>query len=186
MADFYKNCDKIRPDNGYSYEPSISGIQYHVMTDLAEEPVDVAFFKQHAHIDFNTDDALVASYLKSARQYLEKWGQLSFGEKEMKLTALRLPANYKLMYGPVDNINGYENIGDTMLNGVLRNVAIEFTTKWDPLPESIKIAICKRAAGDYLIRENYIVSDRGTVQDPGEYYDEAKKLLAPYRNVTFI
>src|SRR3546814_12754754 len=107
-------------------------------------------FKQHARIDFNTDYNLVLPYLKSARQYLEQWSQLSFGTKTMQLTALNLPSNYRLMFGPVDTVTDYENIGDTILNGRLRNVAIEFTTKWNQLPEAVKIAICNSAAGDYM------------------------------------
>lgn len=185
MADFYKNSDHLCDSRYEVSYPAISGIQYHVITDLTEEPVDIDFFKAHAHIDWNTDDNLIASYIKSARQYLERWSQLSFGEKTMKVTALRLPANHRLMFGPVDTVEGHENLGDTILNGIMVNANINYTTKWDPLPEDIKIAICKRAAGDYLIRENYIVNERGSLQDPGEFYDEAQKLVKPYMNITF-
>lgn len=184
--DFYKNEDYFRRLNGTNREPSISGIQYHVVKDLVTEPVSIEFFKAHVRVDWNTDDNLLQIYLKSARQHLEKWSQLSFGAKEMKLTALRLPANYRLMYGPVDEVTGYENVGDTMLNPPLKNATIEFTTKWEELPEAIKVAICKRAAGDYVIKENYIINEKGTVQDARGFYDEAQKLLSPYRNVTFI
>src|SRR5690606_8881476 len=118
------------------------GIQYKVIVDLAEEPVDIDFFKDHVRVDWNTDDNLLASYLKSARQYLEQWSQLSFGAKTMQLTALLLPENYRLMFGPVDTVTGHENLGDTVLNSRLVNATIEYTTKWDPLPEAIKIAIC--------------------------------------------
>lgn len=185
--DFYKNEDYFRKQGGLVDSiPSTSGIQYHIVKDLITEPVSIEFFKAHIRVDWNTDDSLLEIYLKSARQYLERWSQLSFGAKEMKLTALRLPANYRLMYGPVDEITDYENLGDTMLNPPLKNVTIDFTTKWEELPEAIKVAICKRAAGDYLIRENVLLTEKGNVQESKELYDEAQKLMLPFRNVTFI
>lgn len=182
--DYYKNADHFPTKTDRA--PEILGVQYHVVEDLGIEPVDVAFCKLNARIDWNTEDALIEQYIKGARQYLEKWSQLSFGAKTMRITAMNLPANWRLMYGPVKEITGYENLGDTMLNPKLSKVSIEYTTEWKDLPMAIKIAICKRAAGDYMIRENYIVNEKGTVQTPTEMYDEAQKLLLPYRNQSFL
>ena len=188
MANYFNNEDIIlRNRYGRASDPasSISGIQYHVVEDLEDEPVDIDFFKDHIRVDWSTDDNLLESYLKSSRQYLENWSQLSFGSKTMKLTALRLPANYKLMFGPIDSVTGYDNVGDTMLNPMLVNVSIAFTTKWESLPEAIKIAICKHAAWDYMVREKIATTEKGNLQEAKEFYDESQKLLLPYRNVTF-
>jgi len=169
-------------------EPSLSGIQYSVVTDLTTEPVTIDDFKLHARIDYNTDDALVALYLKSARQYLEGWAQKSFGTKTMKLTALNLPKNYRLMYGPVNAvtapINTYTTVGDILKDGPYQDVSITFTTAWI-IPEVVKVAICLEAAAQYMIREAVVFSVNGTIQKPTELQDRAKRLLRPFMNITF-
>lgn len=159
------------------------GLKYTVVTDLSSEPVNTTFFKQHARIDFDTDDTLVASYLTAARQELESWGQISFGVKTMRITALELPKDWKLMYGPVDTVttSGFTNFGDILREGG-KEISVEYTTL-GIINETIKIAICRYAAGLYMIRENIIVNANGTVQ-PSDWMDEAKKMIRPYINMT--
>lgn len=168
--------------------PAVEGIEYTVIADLAQEPVTLSDFKQHCRIDFAVDDNLLAFYLKSARQYLEQWSQLSFGVKTIRFMALRVPNRWRLMHGPFTTIDDADRtlFGDILMEGGT-DVDIELTSGWpnDVLPEAIKVAICKRAAGDYIIRENIIINDKGSVQSPDQYYDEAQKLLLPYRNVTW-
>lgn len=185
--DYYKNIDKLCAEQKPVY--TISGVQYFVDTDLEDEPVTVSFFKQHARIDYNTDDNIIENYLKAARQELEKWTQLSFGVKTMRMIALSVPNNYRLMFGKVDEIltSGYSNFGDILLNGG-RNIDIKYTTL-DWIDETIKIAICRYAAGLYLNREPYIDSGQfNSVEDQrrsgGNYINEAKLMLRPYMNVT--
>lgn len=173
--DYYKNVDKL----GCATKDTLFAkcVQYTVIEDLANEPVDVDFFKQHARIDFDTDDSLVTAYLKAARQELERWSQLSFGVKTIGLTALSLPKNYRLMFGKVDTVltNGFTNKGDILKEGGT-DIDIEFTTL-DWIDEVIKIAICRYAAGLYLYRES---------KDGQSSIDEAKVMLNPYRNITML
>ena len=180
MADFYKNCDKIC--NGVNGQLTASGIQYSVIEDLEEEPVTLDFFKQHARIDFDTDDTLAAVYLKAARQELERWSQLSFGVKTMGLTALSLPANYRLMFGKVDVVTTLEftNKGDILKEGGT-DIDIEYTTL-DWIDDAIRIAICRYAAGLYIFREN-VVESKYNYQG---LMDEAQRMLNPYRNITLL
>jgi hypothetical protein len=165
----------------------VEGITYQVVEDLATEPVTKEFFKQHARIDFDTDDNLLESYLKASRQELERYCQLSFGDKKMRLLALRLPKNYRLMYGHVREITSPADLtlfGDIVKDGNGEDVVIEYETSWDQvggLPESIKIAICQYAAGMYIHRENII-----TELTVFNLYDQAKKSLDRYRNVYMI
>lgn len=178
--DYYKNADKL---GCYTKQPLISsGVQYQVIEDLDAEPVDINFFKSHARIDFNTDDALLPSYIKAARQALEQWTQLSFGVKTIGLTALSLPKNYKLMYGRVDEVTtaGFTNTGDILKEGGV-DIDIEFTTKnW--IDDTIKVAIARYAAGLYVFREN-VIESKYNYQD---LMDEAQKMLNPYRNITIL
>lgn len=192
--DYYKNVDKLcdRPGFGRIGQPqsAVEGVSYTVVADLVAEPVTVDYFKQHARIDFNTDDNLVEAAISAAREYLESWAQLSFGEKTIRLSAKRLPATWQLMYGPVKSIStsGWTLFGKDTARGTAGEwVTIEYVTGWpdDKLPEVIKQAICRYAAGLYAIRENYILSVSGVVHEAGQYLDEAQKLLVPYMNVTF-
>src|SRR6478736_1404333 len=180
MADFYKNCDKIC--NGVNGQLYASGIQYSVIEDLEEEPVTLDFFKQHARIDFDTDDTLAAVYLKAARQELERWSQLSFGVKTIGLTALSLPKNYRLMFGKVDEVTtaNFTNKGDILKEGGT-DIDIEYTTL-DWIDDAIRIAICRYAAGLYINRET-VTETKYSAQS---LQDEAKVMLNPYRNITLL
>ena len=199
MADYYKNSDYLGCDTiasrgfgriGQS-RPAAEGIEYTVITDLAQEPVTLADFKQHARVDFNTDDNLLAFYLKAAREYLEQWSQLSFGVKTIRFTALRVPNRWKLMFGPYTAINDPDRTlfgakGDILMQGGTE-VDVELTTGWgvDGLPDAIKVSICRYAAGLYAIRENLIYSINGVPHEPTEVMDEAQKMLNPWRNITW-
>jgi len=176
--DYYKNIDKL---GCYGYDKLVaSGIQYSVTADLATEPVTLDFFKQHARIDFDTDDTLAAVYLKAARQELEQWSQLSFGVKTIGLTALSLPTNYKLMFGKVDEVTteNFTNKGDILKEGGV-DIDIEYTTI-GTINDAIRIAICRYATGLYIFREN-VVESKYNYQG---LMDEAQRMLNPYRNIT--
>lgn len=177
--DYYLNVDKLGCYDSY-HKLSASGIQYSVIADLATEPVTLDFFKQHARIDFDTDDTLAAVYLKAARQELEQWSQLSFGVKTMGLTALSLPNNYKLMFGKVDTVSttGFTNKGDILKEGGT-DIDIEYTTI-GTINDAIRIAICRYAAGLYINRET-VTETKYSAQS---LQDEAKTMLNPYRNIT--
>lgn len=176
--DYNKNFDLIGDETVYL---SISGTQYQVKTDISAEPVTKEFFKEHARIDFDTDDTLVETYIKAARIYLEKWSMLSFGAKTMILTALSLPKNYKLMFGPVNTITtaDFTNVGDILKEGG-NDVLIEYTTKADLATDDVvRVAICRYAAGLYIQRENIL----DTKFTPKSLIDESKVMLDPYRNI---
>lgn len=179
--DYYLNIDKLGCF-GSGSTLTASGVQYQIIGDLEEEPVTLEFFKEHARIDFDTDDTLCAVYIKASRQHLEKWSQLSFGVKTIGLTALSLPNNYRLMFGKVDTVltDGFTNKGDILKEGG-SDVDIEFTTK-DWIDDTIRIAICRYAAGLYINREN--ITD--TKFSGQLLQDEAKAMIQPYRNITLL
>lgn len=188
MAGFEFNSDYYGNEAGFVGElPSLSGIQYSVVTDLVAEPVNLSDFKQWARIDWNTDDALLSSILKEARQKLEDFTEKSFGAKTMKITALNLPKDYRLMYGPVASITtiGFEAVGDILKGGPYSDVAIEYTTAWPNLPETIKIAIFMHAAGKYINREDRYFSINGTLQEPSQWLSLAEKEVFRWANVIF-
>ena len=160
---------------------TISGTNYIVIEDLATEPVDKEFFKEHARIDFDTDDNLIEKYITAARKYLESYCQLSFGVKKINLLATCLPKYYKMMFGPVDTITtaDFTNKGDLLVQGGY-DIDIEFETKETLFnDEVVQIAICRYAAGLYVNRENVIDSKLSAVA----MKDQALEMLQPYRNI---
>ena len=187
MANFYKNSDKLCHDNYHNR--SVKGVEYHFITDLSVEPVDLAFFKQAARIDYNLDNNLCTNYIKAARQHLERVTQLSFGERTMQMTALSMVDNWKLMYGPVDTVKSpYTKFGkDIVTNSGGTNVTIEYTTKWAlGLPDDLKIAICRYAAYLYAVRESVVLTEKGVPVEPKNLLDEAEKMAYKYANISFL
>lgn len=193
--DYYRNIDHFTCTDGFGRigqsTPAVQELEYMVLVDLTQEPVTVSDFKLHARIDFNTDDALVAKYLKAAREYLEKWSQLSFGTKTIRMTAHRLPNRYKLMHGPYTAINDPDRTltgakGDVLVQGGT-DIDVELTSGWgvSGLPEAIKVAICLEAATQYMVREGVIMNINGSIQSPDDAHDRALKLLKPFANITF-
>lgn len=157
------------------------GVQYDTVVDLVSEPVTLEFFKQHSRIDFEMDDNLCLAYITAARMELEQWGQVSFGAKTMRITALELPRNWRLMYGPVDTVTtpGFSNVGDILKEGG-RDISVEYTTTAALVNDLVKVAICRYAAGLYVNRENIQESKFSS----GQLQDEAKTMLRPIVNIT--
>lgn len=178
---FIQNEDKLRCNGNYSL-PEPQGLHYEVVTDMVTEPVTLSDFKAHCRIDYATDDALCLQYIKAARQYMEEFTQKSFGPKTMRLTYLSLPANFQLMYGPVTSADVTVN-GDYVAEAQLEAGSIEYEAGYDPLPDLLKVAIMKYAAGLYMLRENIMVSESGSTQDPVTLIDDAEKLAMKYANV---
>lgn len=176
--DYYKNIDKLGCVNDIPLRAV--GVQYDEVEGLECNPVTFNFFKEHARIDFDTDDTLCEYYLDAAVEELQSWSQLSFGVRTMQLIAKSLPKNYKLMYGRVDEVltEGFTNTGDYLNEGGT-DINITYTTK-GKINTAIKIAICRYAAGLYVNRENII----DTKYNAQVGMDEAKTMLQPYRNIT--
>ena len=176
--DFDTNSDYYTRTTTY---PVIHGVQYRVIDDLVDEPVDFDFFKLHARIDFDDDDSVIENYIRAARIYLEQWSQLSFGVKKIRLTALYLPPNYKLMYGYVDTIltEGYTNIGDIFKEGG-KDIDLTYTTT-GVVNDDIKIAICRLAASYYVDRESKVETKFASTST----VNEAIEMVRPYANITW-
>lgn len=187
MADTWINGYFFEYDEAALQKSSAKGIQYRIVTDLTLEPVDVPFFKAHSKVDFEMDDALIPTYIKAARQEIEKTYQITCGDKTMKLFALRLPKEYNLMYGPVKAVqtpaNTFTLIGDIIKStSEQKDIEVVYTVGWTGgLPEAIKIAICQRAAGLYMKREN-IVTEIGYSM----LLDQAKETMKQFRNPYFL
>lgn len=193
--DYYKNVDKICCPDSFGRigqrRPAVEGIDYTVLADLAQEPVTLDEFKEHARIDHNVDDNLIAYYLKSAREYLERESQLSFGVKTIRFTALRVYDRYKLMHGPYTAINDPDRTlfganGDILMQGGTE-VDVELTSGWpnDILPDNFKVAIMRVAASYYMNRESNQYDANGRLMPNQDVADEAFAMIRNKANLTW-
>jgi hypothetical protein len=141
------------------------------------EPYNVEDFKDYARIDFDTDDNLIALFLKSARQNIEQYMQKSLGIRTINLIALHLPKNYKLPYGPIQSITtaGYTLFGDLLKEGG-KDINITYVTNASLVNDAIKQAIYRQAYHYYEYRE---------ANSKPDLLSEVKLLVNPYRRIVF-
>lgn len=173
--DYFNNSDLINPKTTPS---RASGVQI-FFSDESEfaEPWDIHEFKQFAKIDFATDDNLISAFLLSARQLVEQYLQQSLGVRTIKLLALELPKNYRLPFGPVDEIvtEGFTLFGDLLKEGG-KYIEIEYTTSDMLVNENIKNAIYRQALHNYENRGKYLEPKFAS-----GLIDEVKLILQPYK-----
>lgn len=161
----------------YDYQGA-TGLQ---VTPISEanyvEPYNIEDFKDYAQIDFDTDDNLIALFLKSARQNIEQYMQKSLGIKTIRLIALHLPKNYKLPYGPIESITtaGYNLFGDLLKEGG-KDIDITYVTNASLVNDAIEQAIYRQAYHYYEYRE---------ASSKPDLLSEVKLLVNPYRRIVF-
>jgi hypothetical protein len=141
------------------------------------EPYNVEDFKDYARIDFDTDDNLIALFLKSARLNIEQYLQKSLGVRTIRLLALHLPKNYKLPYGPIQSITtaGYTLFGD-LLKEDGKDIDITYVTNASLVNDAITQAIYRQAYHYYEYREE---------SSKPNLLNEVKLLVNPYKRIVF-
>ena len=157
MAGYEFNSDLIDNRNRYKAK----GIKY-TFVDESEyvEPVSLHEFKQYALVDYATDDTLLNTFIRSARQQAEVYMQKSLGQRVVRFTALEIPNSYALVYDPIlflitPNVDMFNNI---ILKGG-RNIEIEFMTDDSLVNVDIKVAIMSQALHLYQRIEDKPYSD---------------------------
>lgn len=169
MADFYKNCDLICD---YPNERGAVGLSYH-LGELEEEPVTIQDFKDHAKIDWDTDDNLISIYLVSAREAVEQILRKSLGVRTVEIFAEHLPDRFKLDWG--NYAADASLFGKDILKEGGNDLELSLETENTVLNSNIKNAILMQAF-DYYERRG-VYSGGGT--------DEVMAILQPYRNIQF-
>lgn len=181
MADFDQNVDVINWTGLPVYEKAgTQGLQIQ-FTDESQyiEPYNLDDFKDYARIDFDTDDNLLTIFLKAARIDIERYLGKSLGIRTIALTALKLPKNYVLPYGPVQSITttGYTKVGDILKEGGT-DVVIEYVSNANLVNDSITKAIYTQALHYYESRNKFS-------QLQGTVVDEVKISLYSFKKIQF-
>jgi len=175
MADFYINSDLLCENY---HEKGARGVSYYP-GDLAVEPVTVQEFKDHAKIDFATDDSLISTYLIGARETVERILRKSLGVRTVTFYAEYVPKRFKLDWGNYASITtpatGYTLFGKDILKEGGTDITLTLTTENTVMNSDIKNAILKQAFDYYEKRGVY---SEGAI-------DSVMQILQPYRNIQF-
>lgn len=103
-----------------------------VITDVSTEPITLSEVKQYCHIDadYSAQDSILQLYISSAREKLEKYLNLSFAEKTLKLQwngdAMDMP------YGPIIEIVSLHPTGEASVNVDYETEGLDFKTIFLP------------------------------------------------------
>jgi hypothetical protein len=181
MAHYDQNIDSLNSTGLPIYEKAgTQGLQVTFTSESGYvEPYDLDDFKDYARIDFDTDDNLLAIFLKAARVDVERYLQKSLGIRTISLTALKLPKNYVLPYGPVQSVSttGYTNVGDILKEGGI-DVVIEYISNASLVNDSITKSIYAQALHYYEYRNKFS-------QLQGTIVDEVKMCLYSFKKIQF-
>jgi len=74
-------------------------VENKVVSESGSEPITDAYLKNYIRVDFSTDDAIITSVLKSARQLVEQYLETTLLEASLK--------SYFYNFQDWDNTDGY-------------------------------------------------------------------------------
>lgn len=149
-------------------------MQVQITSDLQTEPVSVSEAKAYLRLIGSDEDSLILELITSARQRLEKFTGLSFGNKTIKCYTRASDRWFELPYQPLVSITSvldddgtaltYETRGlqyKQILTSSDNGINVIYTVGWGStgLPKGLKQAILKQVSTDYENRENYLVGD---------------------------
>ena len=181
MADFDQNSDILDWTGLPVYEKAgTKGLQISFTSESSYvEPFTLADFKDFARIDFDTDDNLIESFLTAARIDIERYLQKSLGVRTITLSALQLPKNFYLPYGPVQTISttGFTKVGDILKEGGT-DIELVYISNASLVNQAITNAIYRQALNYYENRNRF-------TQLQGTIIDEVKIALYPYKKIQF-
>lgn len=180
-------------------------LDFHVITDLATEPVTLTEVKRHLNMQFDTagaytfddDDTYLTGLIKECRQRLEKYTGVSFGEKECRAIIRNDLGGQELPYGPIQSAScaldaSGDDLGCTELRGILFKwldspkgsyIDISYTAGYENLPDDLKRAIKEEVAYRYKFRGD--VSQEFANEKPG-LCEGAKVLAKPYKRTNWL
>lgn len=172
-------------------------IDHEVVTDLTDEPVTLDELKRHLNMHFDTagsyefsdDDTILQDILIAARQHLEEYTGLSFGEKVIKAYIRNNLGEFEIPFGPIVSIESIKNEDGVTLTtdqyklspGKFQRIVrpyddvleVNYTVGYTTLPENLKRAILHEAA--------YRYNHRGDEDDSNGYCKSSLELASLYK-----
>jgi uncharacterized phiE125 gp8 family phage protein len=181
------------PTNG-----SFTGYSVQLTTGMVTEPVTLQEAKDYARIDGFSEDTLITSLIKMAREHCESYMGKCIVIKTVTIDSFTFPYQFQLPYGPLTNeaniskcVTIDQNNVETALQyrvnaGLFPKLFIlggaqsykfklVYTAGFTTVPEDIKLAIKMMVNTLYERREDF--SDLQAIQSPLG----VKALLMPYK-----
>ena len=167
-------------------------MQVEITSDLSVEPVSVAEARDYLRITTTAEDTIISGLITSARMRLEKFANLSFGAKTIKVYFNELYDWQELPSQPKATITSVKDSEDIVLIYEERgtpfksiktsssNGVIVIYTVVGFVNDAIKEAIKKEVATAYDYRQNF---------SEGQTYkmsNDAKMLVQPFSRNTFL
>lgn len=169
-------------------------MEIQIIEDLVSEPVTLQEVRDYLRITTTSEDDLLLEMVTDARERLEKFTNLSFGEKTLKCRWNALNGWQEIPYQPNAVISACVNDDNVALTYEVRGleykalycvnntgVTITYTTGFTTLPKALKIAIMKEVATSYENRENFYIE--GTFN---ELSNDAKRMAQSYSRNTLL
>ena len=181
---YEQNLDMLPSGSTGRYKTK--GLSYTFLDQNYVEPVTVEEFKEYAGIDYNSDDALISTFLKASRTATERHLEKSLGVREVRVTALEYSDMFRLSYTPVASfVSGETDLEFSADDQIIlkggTNLDLRFITDDSFVNPDIVTAILMLALNYYDERGRYLSRFRET----GELVDKWKIALRPYKLVTF-
>jgi hypothetical protein len=152
-------------------------MEVQILTDIANEPVTLAQVRDYLRITTTAEDDTLSMLITSARERLEKYTCLSFGERELKVRWSSLDSivyGKELPYQPNADVTECKNDSGANISYQLRGleykkiyllgsegVNVTYTAGFETLPSGLKNALLKEIATEYEQRENFILNANG-------------------------
>lgn len=149
-------------------------MQVQIITDISTEAVTYQEAKDYLKLSNDYEQDLIEELITSARERLEKFTGLSFGDKTIKCYTRASDRWVELPYQPLVAITSvldddgvaltYETRGlqyKQILTSSDNGINVTYTVGWGAsgLPKGLKQAILKQVSTDYWNRENYLIGD---------------------------
>lgn len=166
-------------------------MEVQILQDLASEPVTLQEVRDYLRITTTAEDDTLNILITSARERLEKYTCLSFGEKELKVRWDALDSTVygkELPYQPNADVTECENDNGDAISYELKGleykkiylygsagVNVTYTAGFETLPNGLKNALLKEIATEYEQRENFILDASGEPLS-----NDAKRLCSSY------
>lgn len=181
------------PTNG-----SFTGYSVQFTEAMVTEPITLQEAKDYARIDGTTEDTLITSLIKMARQHCESYMGKSIVLKTVTIDSFTFPYQFQMPYGPLTNelniskcVTIDENNVETPLQyrvnaGLFPKLFIlggaqsykfklVYSAGFTTVPEDIKLAVKMMVNTLYERREDF--SDLAAIESPLG----VKALLMPYK-----
>ena len=168
-------------------------LEVEVLEEFGAEPVTLEEAKVFCRVDadYTGDDDMLTSLIKSARQRIEHFANISLVPKRVRAFWDEVGYTLNLPFYPVREIESVvDDEGESVYYKPKGKHKIEvphasdffvtYTTGYEVLPDDLKLAVLKQVLTDYDHRENFVINGNTQQLTGVNLSNDAKSLIAPH------